>query len=470
MLRVGPLDRAWLLVESQATPMHVGCLQIFSSAADTKTLTSTLALLRSHSRLAPPFSLKVDASGLNAFMPGWVELEHADLDHHLRRWTLPEPGGERELGELVSHLQGLELDMSRPLWECHVIDGLADDRYALMIKIHHALMDGIGGTRLLQVALSEDPMARGLPPPWSPHPDAGQPEHLPVPQARWIPRGTLRKLRAQARSLPGVGFAFGKLLGAGLRGTHSALKAPYTAPACIFNQRVSTQRRIATQTLGFEQVRAVAHRSGTTINDVMLCLLAGALRRYLSDLGALPAKPLIAGLPVSIRPPGDMSVGTAVTFMLASLATDQSDPGLRLATIHASTQAAKQHLHKLDKKSLTAYTLLMMAPFITQLAIGLAGRTQPVFNLVISNVPGPRKTLYYNGSRLEAMYPLSISTHGQALNITIMSYQDQLDIGYTACNRNVPHVQRLAVYTREALAELEAAWPNLAKRRKHRNH
>ncbi len=454
MQRVGPLDVAWLFLESQSTPMHVGCLQIFKPKPGRGRIAEMLRALKDAPALAPPFSLRVEASGRHALMPHWVEDPAPDMDHHVRRWSLPAPGGESELQDLVSHLLGLELDMERPLWEAHLIDGLSRGRCALMIKMHHSLIDGIGGMQILQAALSEDPAARELPPPWAPHPAAGQAAHLPADEHQVQFGAALHALRGALGALPDVGGALGGMAWAALRRRKSRLTAPYTAPHCILNQRISTQRAFATLSLPFDPVRELAHSSRTTINDVLLCLFAGALRRYLGEREALPADPLIAGLPVSLRAAGDMRVGTAVTFILASLATDVAEPRARLQAIHSATVAAKSQLRGLNQTALTEYTLLLMAPFMTELAAGLAGRTRPVFNLVISNVPGPARPLYYNGARLEAMYPMSIATHGQGLNITIMSYAGQLDIGFTGCSRSVPHIERLAHYTQEELQHL----------------
>ncbi len=459
MKRVGPLDAAWLFVESQQTPMHVGCLQIFSLPphAPAGYVGDLVRTLRAASSLAPPFSLKPQRSRLGALLPEWVEETRVDMRHHLRHSTLPAPGGENELEDLVSSLQSHELDMSRPLWECHLIEGLAGKRFALLTKIHHSLMDGIGGVRLLEAMLSPSSRRRHLPPPWSPHPGSGQPEHL--ESAGAAPPSVehfLRQAWVHLHALPGLYRAavqFGK---AALAPRGSVLSAPYRAPKSRLNGRVSSQRRLVTLQLPLRRVQRLAQRAGVTINDVLLALCAGALRRYLLELGALPRRPLVAGLPVSVRPTGDMSVGTAISFILASLATDLDHPLRRLAAIHRATAAAKAQLQTLERAALTEYTLLLMAPFILKLMTGLGAAGRPVFNLAISNVPGPRRHLYYNGARLEAMYPMSIITHGQALNITALSYAGQLNFGFSACARTLPQLRQLADYTADACAELES--------------
>lgn len=454
---VAPLDAAWLFVESRDTPMQVGCMQIFSPPAGARR-DYVRRLVRSFKKdraFTPPFSLRLRPSRVQRLLPAWEEAPSIDLDNHVKRWGLPSPGSERELGELISHLHAEELDMERPLWEIHFIEGLADNRYVMYTKMHHSLMDGVGGVRLLQALLSPDSQCRNIRAPWAPRPgpvEPAEPEHH---HHYYRLNDLLTQIATQARTIPGVYGAFAALTKAALHGRSTALKAPYTAPKTIFNGRVSAERRFATQQFDLRRIRRLAAATRTTVNDVFLNICAGALQRYLIELDALPDEPLIAGLPVSVRPKDDMRYGTAVSFIMASLATDLDDPLQRLRAIHASTAAAKNNLRQMPASAFTEYTLLLMAPYILQLISGLGGRGRPVFNLVISNVPGPTETLYYNGARLEAMYPMSIVTQGQGLNITFMTYGDELNVGFTACNRCAPHVQRIAVYAADALDEME---------------
>jgi diacylglycerol O-acyltransferase len=464
--RVSPLDAAWLYVESPDTPMHVGCLQVFAKPKNA----SADYTLKIHQELlnckcvVPPYSLKPGGSMINAVLPIWVDDPHPDLDYHLRRVALPHPGAEPELGALLSRLQSIELDMTRPLWECYLIDGLEKNRYALFIKIHHSLVDGIGGMQMLQSALSTDPRERHMPAPWASHEHRGLPstppeQHSADKHLHGVLSQALQLALTQLRSGPGVVRALSTLARAAMPGAHSLLSAPYTAPVTVFNGQTSAQRSYATLQLPLKRVQDLAHRAGVKLNDVFLTICGGALRRYLQDIGGLPAHSLTAGIPVSIRPRGDASVGTAITFALSTLATDLDDPGQRLHRVHQATVAAKEHLKMMDKTALIEYTLLLMAPYILELMAGLGGRGHPVFNLAISNVPGPEKTLYYNGARMLAMYPMSVLTHGQSLNITTISYAGQLNIGYTACKIAVPRVQRLAEFTLDALDELESVFP-----------
>ena len=221
--------------------------------------------------------------------------------------------------------------------------------------------------------------------------------------------------------------------------------------------RISRSRRFATQSLALARLRALARAAGGTLNDVVLALSAASLRTYLLEQGALPAAPLVAMVPVAIRAKDELGGGNAVGAILATLATDVADPAERLARIVASTARAKAQLQGMSKAAILQYSALITAPTMLQVIPGAAGHLRPPFNIVISNVPGPDRPLYFRGARLEAWYPMSIPIHGQALNITCTSYAGQVCFGFTGCRDTVPHLQRLAVYCGEALSELEHA-------------
>jgi WS/DGAT/MGAT family acyltransferase len=220
---------------------------------------------------------------------------------------------------------------------------------------------------------------------------------------------------------------------------------------------VREKRRFATQQFEMARLRALATAAHCTLNDVVLALCGGALRRFLLERDELPDKPLTAGIPVSVRPKDDEGTGNAISFIVATLGTDIADAGERLHAIHASVQHAKAHVQGLPRQAMQQYTMLLMAPTIITLLTGIGGRTRPMFNITISNVPGPEKPLYFRGAELVAIYPASIVTHGQALNITCQSYAGAMNFGFTGCHSTVPSLQRLAVYSEDALQELEAA-------------
>lgn len=453
--KLNPLDAAWLAVESRDTPMHVASLMVFSRppGAGSDYLHELVDWLRGGRDFAPPWNLKLRDGPLRRFLPVWEAEPDVDLEHHLRHSALPAPGGERELGMLVSRLHSHPLDFHRPLWECTLIEGLQGDRFALYTKMHHSLVDGIGGIRMLQRAMSHDPAERDRPPPWSAHvlTDDRDP-----PQAG-SPGGTLGHLlesvRAQAGSLPDMLKALKHLYADAEK---NGLTAPFAAPRSVLNGRITGQRRFATQQYEMARLKALARAGEATLNDVVLWLCSTALRRFLKELQALPTRSLTAGIPVNVRSAGQVAVGNAISFILADLATTTADPRRRLQRIKTSVANAKANLRSLPQAALTGYTVLVMAPFILELLTGLGGRTRPIFNVTISNVPGPVEPLFFHGARLEAIYPVSLLAHGQALNITCLSYAGTLNFGFTACRDTLPHMQRLAVYCGEALEELEA--------------
>lgn len=459
MERVRTLDSAWLYVESPSTPMHVGSVQIFTlpRGAGRGYVKKLVDAARSAADVRSPYSLKLHRSAMAALLPSWEDDPHPDLEYHVCHHALPSPGGDRELEDLVAQLQSEELDMTRPLWECHVIEGLARRRFAMFTKFHHSVIDGISGMHLLASGLSTDPHRRGQPAPWCVHPEdrkaPAAAEHHPARES--AVRRFLHLANGQMHAIPSL-VRMAKAFGQAARHPESSsLTVPYKAPKSVLNVPVSRHHRVATLELSMDRVHRLAHQAGVTLNDVFLALCASALRRYLQERGALPDQPLVAGLPVSIRPAGDTTIGTLVTFILSSLGTEIEDPLERLSAIHRATSAAKAELQKLDRAALTEYTLLLMGPFSVKLASGLGAVGHPVFNLTISNVPGPAEPLYFNGARLEAIYPTSIITHGQALNITVVSYAGHLDVGFTACSVALPHVERLPQLVSEACDELE---------------
>ena len=272
----------------------------------------------------------------------------------------------------------------------------------------------------------------------------------------------------------GVGSALSSVAGAG-RSTFDLTKAivntqlrndneygdlvgSVQAPHSILNTRISRKRRFATQQYQLDRLKSIGAQYDATVNDVAMTIIGGGLRRFLDELGELPDKSLIAVVPVNVRPKGDEGGGNAVAAILATLGTDIADPIERLTAVTAATSIAKAQLRSLDKEAILAYTAALMAPYGVQLASALSGVKPPwpyTFNLCVSNVPGPSDALYLRGSRLEASYPIAFPAHSQALNITLQSYADTLNFGFIGCRDTLPHLQRLAVYTGDALRELE---------------
>jgi WS/DGAT/MGAT family acyltransferase len=263
-------------------------------------------------------------------------------------------------------------------------------------------------------------------------------------------------LRGQVQTVPQLVAAFAKMLKR-VGDPSEGLIVPFTSPRSVLNGRVREKRRFATQQFSIERLRTLAKAAECTLNDVVLAICGGALRRFLLESDNLPEKSLTTGIPVSVRPRDDEGSGNAITFIIATLGTDIADAKERLEAIRNSVRHAKNHVQSLPKQAMLQYTILLMAPTIITLLTGIGGRTRPMFNVTISNVAGPDKPLYFRGAELLATYPASIVTHGQALNITCQSYAGSMNFGFTGCHSSLPSMQRLAVYAADALQELETA-------------
>lgn len=455
MKQMSPLDAVWLALESRDTPMHVGGLFEFTLPDDAPPdyLSRQLERMRGSLKIPPPWNLTlVEGPLIGRRLPLMREDRDIDLEYHVRHSALPSPGGQRELGILVSRLHSHQLDLHRPLWEVHLIEGLERNRFAIYLKMHHSLIDGVSGMRLILRALSTDPEQRETPAFWTV--GAGERSRRSGEEDganRTLGRA-LGAARGGAGALAGLGRAALDLGRAAV--DDGPLQAPYRAPGSALGGHLAGQRRFATQQYELGRLKDLAKAADCTLNDIVLYLSGTALRRYLAEHGRVPDRPLTAGIPVNLREADDESTGTAIGMMVAELGTNVANPRERLEAIKRSTAAAKAHLRELPPGARTYYTLLINGPYITGLVAGLGGRTPIPFSAGISNVPGPSEPLYFNGSRLDAVFPLSLLLHGNALNITCVSYAGTLNFGLTGARETLPHLQRLAIYMGEALDEL----------------
>lgn len=437
MTFISPSDAMFLASETREHPMHVGGLHVFrlpDGVPEDYVHTLYQRLLES-TELAAMYRRKPAWPGPLSGALRWIDDDDVDLDYHVRLSALPRPGRVRELLALVSRLHGTLLDRHRPLWEFHLIEGLEDDRFAVYVKVHHALTDGVNAVRNTAAMLSA--AATGAPRPlWAPRPR----ESHPAPP-----------ISSVAKDLVGVLPAAAQVLGTGLRNPDAAL--PFTAPKTVLNRPLTGARRFAAQSWSIDRISAVAKRHAATINDVVLAMCSGALREYLSTTADLPEKSLVAAVPVALpRNDGD---GNAVTMVLCRLATDVGYPVERLHRIRASMLAAKDVMRGRTAMQLSAIGLLTsigptgLASIPGYLAVGA-----PPYNVVISNVPGPRKRLFWGDAAMEGWYPVSMPVEGQALNITVLSYADNIEFGLIGCRRNVAHLQRLLDHLDAALEAL----------------
>lgn len=460
MPRLGPSDVIWLLGESRERPLHVGGLLLFDLPDDLAPADFRRLMREPVEPVRPPYSQRLGRPYGRIGQFSWVD-DEVDLDHHVRHIALPAPGRIRELLSYVSQQHGSLLDRHRPLWEAVLIenvegkDGTEGGRIALYTKVHHAMLDGIAAMKQLTGSLSADPSLRDLPPPWSvdrrrPRRDA---EPGPSPAAALV-GGVTSLISESARAAATVG-RLGAQVATGLVGGDEVV--PYRAPRSMLNQRIGAARRVVAQSYDLDRLKDVATRYDATVNDVVLSICGGALRAYLEQHDALPDDPLIALVPVSIRPKDGSDRGNAVSMMLASLGSHVADPVERLERVKASMDAGKARLAGMTQIQLMEYAALLLGPLGAGQLLRVGVGRNPLFNVIISNVPGPRERLYWNGACLDGMYPLSAIADGYALNITLVSYAGSLEVGITADRTALPRVQRMIDHLEDALAELEAA-------------
>ncbi len=428
-----PIDFIFLSLEKRQQPMHEGGLFLFQipENAPASFIQNLVADIRNSKSIPiPPFNNK-----LNGLF--WDEDEEFDLDHHFRHIALPQPGRILELLTYISQEHSSLIDRAKPLWTCHIIEGIEGNRFAMYFKIHHAMVDGIAGMRLVEKSLSQDPNAKSIVPPWCVEgPRAKRLKEPNVSRFKKIMNGVMGQLGSTPRVMYELSQTVMKDMG-----RNPDYVSSFQAPSSILNQRVSSSRRFAAQSFEFDRLRHISKSLGVTINDIVLAICSGALREYLLSQDALPKKPLIAMVPASVRD-DDSSMSNRITMILANLGTHKEDPLERLAIVRRSVQNAKEKFKRMNSNQILNYSAFVYSAAGLNIASGLLPKRQ-AFNLVISNVPGPREPLYWNGARLDALYPASIILDGQALNITMTSYLDKLEVGLTACRNALPKMQNL---------------------------
>jgi len=471
------IDASFLYLETPETPMHVAGLTYFElpPGFEGSFYQHFRRFFESRLHTIPIFSKRLAPALYDLDHPGWVDADELDLDYHLRETVLPAPGSEAQLEEVIGRLHANTLDRSRPLWQFYVITGLADGQGVLYSKVHHAAVDGGAGMAINKALYDVSPMPREVEPP--PQTAASKPAPNsptavdPIKGIADIMGNMMRQQLKLWQAAPDIVNAMTNAFLAKPGETPKALSTlqslvnqlpTLNAPRTPFNATITRERSYAARTISLSDAKAVAKASGGKLNDVVLAVCAGALRRYLSEKGQLPDKPLIAGVPISLREPGDTRQNNQVSGMLCQIATDIADPKERLAAIIRSSSQAKE-LAGTFRDAVPQDFAFVGAPILLQLVMlvygrsGLADRLPIPMNVTISNVPGPPMPLYCAGAKVTALHPVSIPAHGAALNITVQSYMDGLNFGLTADRRAVPDVGRLGDYLVEAAQALKAA-------------
>ncbi|WP_201554655.1 WS/DGAT/MGAT family O-acyltransferase [Psychrobacter sp. 72-O-c] len=446
------VDQIFLLLESRKQPMHVGGLFLFELPKEAQGANSDfvyqLVQQMQTSTVPPSFPFNQVLEHLLF----WKQDEDFDVEHHFRHVALPKPARVRELLMYISKEHSRLLDRAMPLWECQVIEGIrpetenSPERFALYFKIHHSLVDGIAAMRLVQKSLSQSPTEPMTLPVWSLMTRHRNQVDALIPKGRSI----RRIIKEQLSTIKPV---FTELLDNIKHNGDDDYVGTFDAPMTIFNKRISASRRIAAQSYDMQRFRNVADRLDVSINDVILAVCSGAIRRYLMEMDALPSKPLIAFVPISLRS-DDSATGNQISFLLANLGTHSNDPMRRLQLINRSMNSGKRRFGRMNQAQVINYSAIAYAWEGLNLLTGLYPKKQ-AFNLIISNVPGAKKPLYWNGAPLKALYPASIIFNGQGMNITLASYLDKVEFCITACSKLLPHVQDMLTLIDEELTVLE---------------
>lgn len=475
MEQLSGLDAAFLALEEiPGVYGHIGSMVVIdpSTCDGPFDLDHLRRLIESRLHLLPPFRRRLVTVPFGLDQPYWIEDPDFDIEYHVREIALPAPGDHEQLAVQAARIHARPLDRRRPLWELYLIHGLEDGHLGIYNKVHHAAIDGVSGNEMMTAVLDPTPEGRDLgdPPPHVGEEEASQ-LYMLLHSMTSLVREPLRAARLGlrlVRSLPSVASnpirpslpVVDRLLGRDSKVVLSA--ASVRAPTTPFNHPIGPHRRWAYGDLPLADVKAIKDVAGVTVNDVVMALCAGGLRRWLIDHDALPDDPLVAAVPVSVRDEDERGdLGNRVSAMLAPMPTNAADPLGRLEAVSGAMAAAKHQHEALPADLLGDVTRFAMPALAGQAArlswrLRVMERVNP-FNLIISNVPGPRVPLYYGGALMVAFYPLSAISDGQALNMTVMSYRDTVYYGFIADRDLMPDLERLGHYVEEELATLRKA-------------
>ncbi len=455
------LDGMFLHLETPATPMHVGSLSLLEPPASYRG-DFCKAVERLYARrlpLALVLSRKLAAMPLQLANPIWVQVDDVDMKYHIQRVVLPRPGTQEQLEECVGRLHSILLDRARPLWMVYIIEGLKSGQVAYYTKLHHALLDGQAAVMLARVLFDLTPRGKRNPPEAASQASRGEHPGLGTLAAAALEHDAKQYLKF-VRTLPDIVKALTSLR-SDANGKASALSAGTSgfAPRTPLNVAITGERAFAGVSVPLDQIKAVAAAHDAKINDMVLAICSGALRRYLLDQGGLPSEPLIAAVPISLREPGNTEYTTQATMARVSLATDIANPVRRLCAIRDAATAAKSAIDRAKGILPTDFPSFGM-PWILHWLASVYGRTKlanlvpPLANVVISNVAGPQVPVYFAGFRMTRYWPLSIVHHGLGVNITVESYAGAMGFGITAACSAVPDPRRIAEHLLAAHEEL----------------
>jgi len=441
-----PEAMVFLSFEAEGRPMHFSAMQLFRPphGADAAFSRNTFEAMRAHRDVTTSYTGHPATTRHGTSLLRWTNDDQIDIDYHLQYTTLPAPGGLRELLALGDELHAPLLDRRKPLWQCFVIDGLNDGRFALLYKVHHALMDGMAWANQMNAALSTDPDDRRIRVGWERQPES--PKSARQPRTRPERPGGLAKFAADFRRSA-------SLMKTALR--EPRLIPAFRAPRTILNVTSGANVRRGWQSWPMQRIQKVASAAAVTVNDVALAMSAGALRSFLDELGELPEAPLVAMVPVDLRDEQDVDANNILGIALCNLATDLDEPEKRLETIHASMQYNKQIIRQFPRQVAIQLGGLICAPISG--STGLRAKVPPMFNVYISNVRGRDEPQYRNGARFEAAYGWAPMLLEQSLMFGTHSNAETLEFGIAGCDRLLPDPARLLSQLDTSLKDLERA-------------
>lgn len=503
MKQLTGVDANFLYMETDSVFGHVSSLSIYERPhAGYEPYEAWKAQVADRLHLLEPLTRRLRNVPFNLDHPFWVEDPNFDLEFHIRHTAVPAPGSDEQIATLVSRIIGRPLDRSRPLWESYVIEGLAQDRFAILTKIHHAAVDGASGAELLTLMLDASPEGDDIEPP----DEVAEPDPLPSDaEMLQMAAGSLarkpgrllvlssrtaralgdstgnpvlaaagRQLRSQLRGPLGTLLNVGRSRRDEVDGVDDIRPLPDTAPRVSFNGSITPHRTFAFRSVPLDTIKDIKNAVGATVNDVVMAVCAGGLRTYLDDRGELPETPLVSMVPVSIRTGEEADRWTnRVSGIFANLPTNEADPLERIRKVHESMVLAKGLHDAIPADVLTEFADFPSPALFTRASrmstrFQLGNRVDPAVNLVISNVPGPRTPLYSAGAKLQHYIPVSTIAEGQGLNITVQSYLDTLDFGLVGCAELIPEIDALAdaiVADIDALAALAGVGPTGASKK-----
>ncbi|MEJ2530441.1 MAG: wax ester/triacylglycerol synthase family O-acyltransferase [Halioglobus sp.] len=453
MNRLTLLDALFLVVESQELPAHVAGLQIFElpKGKGSAWLHSLMDELRQRPP-GSPFNEKLHSRF--AGLPELVIDDEYDPEYHIRHTVLPKPGNDEQLRSLLARLHANLLDRDRPLWEFYLIEGLENRRFAFYIKIHHAICDGATFSKWMSQSTSRSRSAEDVRPIWQRPRMRASHTHRSGLEALQAPINLLATLRDMGL---GLGQLSGKLLRRRLLEGDRRIALPLSSPNTALSAPPTASRNLAFTGFPLEELKAIGRTADATLNDVVLAICDAALLRYLSEQGQVPSRPLVAAVPVNLRAPGSEEEGNLVTSIQVKLGERDQDPGQRLATISESMRTGKEMYTGIPTVATQAYSFGSAGLAAVGMGLHLEGIMPPPFNLIISNVPGPRETRYFAGARMLATYPVSGIAPMSALNVTVYSYDGTLYFGLVAGRRALPHLHDLKLCIDEVYEEFRDA-------------